>query len=77
MYPVTQEVAALFDAEQPQKLRITGTDENGNAIEITDADIMLGSFSIDRYSNNGSRLELGTAIVVKRSKPWMQGRMMI
>lgn len=67
MYPVTQEVAALFDAEQPQKLRITGTDENGNAIEITDADIMLGSFSIDRYSNNGSRLELGTAIAAEMS----------
>lgn len=67
MYPVSQAVAALYDAEQCQKLRITGMDENGAEIEITDADIMQDSFSIDRYSNNGTRLEIGTAISAEMS----------
>lgn len=62
MYLVTEAVAALFDAEQPQVLRITGTDENGAAINITEADVMAGGFSIDRFSSTGERLELGTAV---------------
>lgn len=67
MYPVTNAVAALFDAEQRQILEITGEDVNGNPIAITDTDIMQGSFSIDRYSCNGSRLEIGTAISAEMS----------
>lgn len=62
MYPVTEAVAALFDANQPQVLRITGTDPNGVAINITEANVMSGGFSIDRYCNNGAKLELGTAV---------------
>ena len=62
MYPVTEAVAALFDANQPQVLRITGTDANGVAINITEANVMSGGFSIDRYCNNGTKLELGTAV---------------
>lgn len=62
MYPVSQTVAALFDAEQRQLLRITGVDKNRTPINITDADVILDSFSIDRYSCNGSRIEIGTAI---------------
>ena len=67
MYPVSNSVAALFDANQKQVLRITGTDRNSNAISITDDDVMEGSFSIDRYSCNGNRLELGTAIAAELS----------
>ena len=62
MYPVTEAVAALFDANQPQVLRITGADPNGVAINITEANVMSGGFSIDRYCNNGAKLELGTAV---------------
>lgn len=62
MYPVTDAVKALYAAEQRQFLRITGTDKNGVAINITDANVVLGSFNIDRYSCNGNRLEVGTAI---------------
>jgi hypothetical protein len=62
MYPVTEAVAALFDANQPQVLRITGTDPNGVSINITEANVMSGGFSIDRYCNNGAKLELGTAV---------------
>ena len=62
MYPVSSTVAQLYAAEQRQVLRITGTDKNGAAISITDADIMLNSFSIDRYSCTGKRLQVGTAV---------------
>lgn len=65
MYHVTEAVAALFDANQPQVLRITGTDANDNSISITEADVMAGGFSIDRYSCNSNRLEIGTAIAAE------------
>lgn len=62
MYPVTSAVQALFEAGERQVLRITGTDRNGRAISITDADVMVGGFNIDRYSSNGEKLEIGTCI---------------
>lgn len=62
MYPITSAVKALFESEQRKVLRITGTDGNGNAITLDDSDIVEGSFSIDRYSCNGTKLEIGTAI---------------
>lgn len=62
MYPVSSAVEQLYAAEQRQVLRITGTDKNGAAISITDADIMLNGFSIDRYSCTGKRLQVGTAV---------------
>ena len=62
MYPVSSAVKALFDAEQRQVLRITGTDKNGTSISITDADVEIGGFNIDRYCCNGEKLEVGTAI---------------
>ena len=65
MYPVSNEVKALFEAENAQVLRITGTDRNGTAISITDANVMLGGFNIDRYSCNGEKLEVGTAIAAE------------
>ena len=65
MYPVTNAVKALYASEQRQFLRITGTDKNGVAINITDANVVLGSFNIDRYSCNGNRLDVGTAIAAE------------
>lgn len=62
MYTITAEAKALYDAEARRVLRITGTDKNGTAISITDADVMLGGFQIDRYSCNGDKIEVGTAI---------------
>lgn len=62
MYPVSSEIAALFDANQRQVLRITGTDANGVELTITDANVMMNGFSIDRYCCNGERIEIGTAI---------------
>lgn len=65
MYPITSAVKALFDAEQQQVLRITGTDRNGASIIITDADVLINGFNIDRYCCNGEKLELGTAIAAQ------------
>lgn len=62
MYPISAAVAALFEAENKPVLRITGTDKNNTSISITDADVPLSGFTIDRYSCNGEKLELGTAI---------------
>lgn len=65
MYPISNDVKALFDAEQPQILRITGTDKNGTAINITEANVMMGGFNIDRYTCNGEKLEVGTAVAAE------------
>lgn len=65
MYPITSAVKALYDAEQRQVLRITGTDKNGASISITDANVVIGGFNIDRFSCNGEKLEVGTAIAAE------------
>ena len=65
MYPITNAVKALFDAEQKQVLRITGTDKNNVSISITDENVLENGFSIDRYSCNGEKLEVGTAIAAQ------------
>ena len=62
MYPISDEIKALFDSENRQFIRITGTDKNGTAINITEANVMQGGFSIDRYSCNNTKLEIGTAV---------------
>ena len=65
MNPITNVVVALFAAEHKQILRITGTDKNNANISITDANVITGSFGIDRYSCNGDKLEIGTAIAAQ------------
>lgn len=65
MYPITSAVKALYDTEQRQFLRITGTDKNGASINITDANVVMGGFNIDRFSCNGEKLEVGTAIAAE------------
>lgn len=62
MYPIPDAAKALFESEQRQILRITGADRNGVAINVTDSDVQINGFNIDRYSCNGSRLEIGTAV---------------
>lgn len=62
MYPISDTVKALFEAEHRQVLRITGTDSNGNAISITDANVMMDGFEIDRTCCAGEKLEIGNAI---------------
>ena len=61
MYPISNAVKALFDSDQRQILRITGVDKNGTSINITDENVMINGFNIDRFSCNGNKLEIGTA----------------
>lgn len=61
MYPISDTVKALYEAEHHQVLRITGTDKNGATISITDENVVMNSFNIDRFSCIGSKLEVGTA----------------
>lgn len=63
MYPITNAVKALFEAEQNKVLRITGTDGNGTSISITDADVRR--FAVDRFSCAGAKLEVGSAIAAE------------
>jgi hypothetical protein len=65
MYPITNEVKTLFESEQRKVLRITGTDKNGRNISITDDNVIADSFQVDRYSCNGEKLEIGTAIAAQ------------
>lgn len=65
MYPIPSAARALFEAEQMQTIRVTGNTVGGVAVDITAADIMAGSFNIDRYCCNGSKIEFGTAIAAE------------
>lgn len=73
MYPISNDVLALFEAEQPKVLRITGTDKNGTAITITDNDVVADSFQLDRYACNGEKLEVGTAVAAQMSLKLFNG----
>lgn len=73
MYPISNDVLALFEAEQPKVLRITGTDKNGTAITITDNDVVADSFQLDRYACNGEKLEVGTAVAAQMTLKLFNG----
>lgn len=60
MYPIGSATKALFDANQKQVCRIR-MDTATNTYNLTEADIIAGSFSIDRYSITGTRIEIGSA----------------
>lgn len=61
MYPLTTAVLNLYKNEQRQVLRITGTDSNNTAISITDADIVMGGFNVDRFILPTDTFQIGTA----------------
>ena len=60
-YPISTEVKDLFRSNQRQTVLITfsGTEET---LEITDADIPSGGFSINRYCSSGNQIEIGSAV---------------
>lgn len=61
MYNITSEVKNMFDNNYVQQIRITMDTAGGDSYEITENDILAGTFSIDRYSVTGNRIEIGTA----------------
>lgn len=60
MYPISSAVKELFDKNQKQVIRIR-MDTESDTYNLTEADIISGSFSIDRYSITGTRIEVGSA----------------
>lgn len=65
MYPITDEMKTLFVQKQRQTAEISVELKDGSTVDdfkITEADIVLGSFSIDRYSATGENIEIGSAV---------------
>ncbi len=64
MYPITDEMKALFAEKQRQNISIDVQLKEGSEGEdftVTEADIVSGSFSVDRYSATGENIEIGSA----------------
>ena len=61
MYSISTDTLALLNLNTKQTVVITcyGTEET---ITITEADIIQGSFAIDRYCVSGDKIEIGSAI---------------
>lgn len=62
MYNITAAVKNMFDSNYVQQIRIHMDTVGGGSYDITENSILAGTFSIDRYSVTGSRIELGTAV---------------
>lgn len=60
MYPINSDVAALFADSARQVVKIDFQGVSGS-MNITDEDIVQGTFSINRYSASGDTIELGNA----------------
>lgn len=60
MYPISSTAKGYFDNNKKQVINIRMDTEN-ETYTITENDIISGSFSIDRYSITGNRIEIGTA----------------
>lgn len=60
MYPISDTAKALYDKNARQVILIRMDTEN-DTYNLTENDIIAGSFSIDRYSITGSKIEIGTA----------------
>lgn len=62
MYPVSENARVLLNQDAKQSAQITVTPKSGTAFTITDADILSGGFEIDRYSQTGDEIQVGTAV---------------
>ena len=60
MYPISSTAKGYFDSNKKQIIKIRMDTEN-ETYNIRENDIISGSFSIDRYSITGNRIEIGTA----------------
>lgn len=61
MYSVSDYARGLLDKNYRQTLRITYLTDTGLQRQLTDADVVQGSFGIDRYCASGSTIEVGSA----------------
>lgn len=61
MYAASDYTRGLLDKNYRQVLRITYLTDTGLQKQLTDADVVQGSFDIDRYCTSGSTIEVGSA----------------
>lgn len=66
MYPITESLKSMLDSACYQEAIITfeGLEEN---ISLTNADIVSGGLTIDRYCLTGDKFEIGTAVASELS----------
>ena len=64
MRNISQEVIDLFNKDYRQVVRIHFSKGN-TAFDITEADIIQGGMTIDRYCVSGSKIELGSAVAAE------------
>lgn len=63
MYAVTDNVRTLLNSDAKQTAKIQITSASGETtITLTDADILSGGLEIDRYSQTGDEIQIGTSI---------------
>ena len=62
MYTISDDLKRKFASEAVQTVTITVTPTIGEPFTITDADIMQGTFTIDRSIMEGSSLNLGSCV---------------
>lgn len=62
MYNVSSDIIALFRKNYRQVAKLTITLANNTQLNLTEAHILQGGLSIDRYCVSGSKLEIGSAI---------------
>lgn len=63
MYTVTDNVRTLLNSGAKQTAKIQITPASGETpITLTDADILSGGLEIDRYSQTGDEIQIGTSI---------------
>ncbi len=63
-YPISQEALNLFTKPYRQVVDISFYGLN-NELQITDEDIILGGFSVNRYSVSGSKIEIGSVVAAE------------
>ena len=67
MYNISDELRARFENGERKSARITLNGITHTDLIITDADIVAGGFSIDRYCATGSKIEIGSAVSAELS----------
>ena len=65
-YPITAEALDLFTNSYRQVVEISFNGVNEN-IKLSEQDISLGGFSVNRYCVSGNKIEIGSAIAAELS----------
>ena len=67
MYPISNTLKDIFASEAVQKVIITVNPVSGESFTISNENIIMGSFAIDRATATGNSLELGSCIASELS----------